>query len=84
MSKIEVKITASRPILIEADADSFGNIFSHMSDDEQVHVFRAMIEHMKPHQIQWDYIAIALEKDENRDVREGLASLLLSLSTAQE
>jgi len=79
MSKIDVKITSSRPIFIEADADSFGNIFSHMSDEEQVQVFRAMVEHMRPHQMQWDYISIALEKDENRDVRDALSALFPSL-----
>lgn len=74
--KITVRIDSSRPIFIEADADSFGQIFASMSDEEQVNVFRAMVEHMKPHPIQWDYIAIALEKDENRDVRERLSVIL--------
>jgi len=84
MSKIEVKITSSRPIFIEADADSFGNIFSHMSDAEQVQVFRSMVEHMKPHQIQWDYISISLEKDENRDVRDALSVLFPAIRYLQD
>ena len=73
MSKITVRIDSSRPVFVEADADNFGQVFAHMSDEEQVSVFRAMVEHMKPHRIQWDYIAIALEKDENRDIRDHLS-----------
>lgn len=73
MSTITVRIDSSRPIFIEADADSFGQIFAGLNDDEQVNVLRSMVEHMKPHRMQWDYIAIALEKDENRDVRDDLS-----------
>lgn len=71
--KITVRIDSSRPIFIEADANSFGQIFAGLSDEEQVNVLRSMVEHMKPHKIQWDYIAIALEKDENRQVRDDLS-----------
>ncbi|RWX78301.1 hypothetical protein EPK99_06640 [Neorhizobium lilium] len=76
MSKITVSIDSSRPIFIEADADNFGQVFANMSDEDQVNVLRAMVEHMKPHRIQWDYISIALEKDENRDVRDQLSVIL--------
>lgn len=75
MSNITVRIDSSRPIFIEADADSFGQIFAGLDDHEQVNVLRSMVEHMKPHKIQWDYIAIALEQDENRDVRDELSVL---------
>lgn len=78
MSKIEIQISASRPIFIEADADAFGQVFAGMSSDEQVAVFRAIVEHMKPHRLQWDYIAIELEQDHNRAVREELRSVLFS------
>lgn len=73
MSKIAVRIESSRPLFIEADADSFGQTFAHMSDEDQVKVFRAMVEHMKPHKIQWDYIGMALDRDENGDVRNDLS-----------
>lgn len=76
MSKVSVRIDSSRPIFIEADADNFGQVFAAMSDEDQVNVLRAMVEHMKPHQIQWDYISIALEKDENLDVRDQLSVIL--------
>lgn len=78
MGKIEIQISSSRPIFIEADADAFGQVFAGMSSDEQVAVFRAMVEHMKPHRLQWDYIAIELEQDENSDVREELRAVLFS------
>lgn len=76
MSKVSVRIDSSRPTFIEADADNFGQVFATMSDEDQVNVLRAMVEHMKPHQIQWDYISIALEKPENRDVRDRLSVIL--------
>lgn len=75
MNKIPVTIHSSRPIIVEADADSFGQIFASVSSDEQVAIFRAMVEHMKPHKIQWDYIAIELEKPENQIVWRDLAVL---------
>ncbi|WP_430256501.1 hypothetical protein [Neorhizobium sp. DAR64872/K0K18] len=76
MNKITVRIDSSRPVFIEADADSFGQVFANMNDEEQIDTLRAMVEHMKPHRIQWDYISIALEKEENRDVREQLSVIL--------
>jgi len=84
MSKIEVRITANAPIFIEADADAFGNVFSRMFDDEQVHVLRAMVDHMQIHPTQWDYIAIALEKEENHDVRDKLRYVLFPDSAAKD
>ena len=47
-----------------------------MSSDEQVAVFRSIVEHMKPHRLQWDYIAIELEQEENREVRRELHDVL--------
>ena len=73
---IEVRIDSSRPIFIKANADDFGEIFAAMNSDEQVAVFRAMVEHMKPHRLQWDYIAIELRKTENREVAEVLSECL--------
>ena len=73
--RVTVRIESSRPLFIEADADNFGKVFARMSDADQVAVLSAIVEHMKPHPIQWDYISMALDKDENRDVRTRLASL---------
>ena len=82
MSTITVRIDSSRPIFIEADADSFGQIFAGLSDEEQVNVLRSIVEHMKPHRMQWDYIAIALEKEENRDVRDDLSVIFPAVHEA--
>lgn len=78
MSKVSVSIESRYPIHMEVDTESFGKLFSGFSSDEQVAVFRAMVEHMKPHRMQWDYIAIALERDENRDVRDDLSVIFPS------
>lgn len=84
MSKIEIQISSSRPVFIEADADAFGQVFAGMSSDEQVAVFRAMVEHMKPHRLQWDYIAIELEqRDENREARKELYDVLFPADTTR-
>lgn len=80
--RIPVTIESSRPIFIEADADQFGQVFASMADNEQVHVLRAMVEAMKPHRLQWDYISIALEKDENHDVRDQLREVLFPSGAA--
>ncbi|MEI9428682.1 hypothetical protein [Mesorhizobium sp. Cs1299R1N3] len=74
--KITVGISGRFPVFIEADAAAFGQVFADMADEEQVHVFRAMIEAMKAHQMQWDHISIALEQPENRDVRDTLRNVL--------
>lgn len=76
MSKITVRVNSSCPILIEADADSFGAVFANMTDAEQVEVLRAMVEHMKPHPTQWDHIAIELERPENREIVDVLRGLV--------
>jgi hypothetical protein len=78
MGKIEIQISGSRPIFIEADADAFGQVFAGMSSDEQVAVFRSMVEHMRPHRLQWDYVAIELERPENREVYDELRTVLFS------
>lgn len=77
MNKVSVRIEASRPIFIEADADSFGQVFAHMDSADQVEVLRAMVTHMKPHPTQWDHIAIELERDENREIVSVLKGLFL-------
>ena len=82
--KITVRIDSSRPIFIEADASAFGQIFAGMNDHEQVDVLRSVVEHMKPHKMQWDYIAMAMEKDENREVRDDLSVIFPATNTMLE
>lgn len=73
---LEVSIHSHNPIYIKASADNFGKAFALMSSEEQVSVFRAMVEHMRPHRLQWDCIAIELQRGENRDIAEELSSCL--------
>jgi hypothetical protein len=82
--KITVRIDSSRPIFVEADASAFGQIFAGLNDHEQVDVLRSMVEHMKPHKMQWDYIAMALEKDENSEVRDDLSVIFPATNTMLE
>lgn len=74
--KIQVDIDSRFPVFIRADATAFGAVFAMMDDGEQVAVLRAMVEHMKPHRLQWDHISIELEKPENSDVRNELRQVL--------
>lgn len=74
--KIPINISSRFPLHIEADADMFGQLFAAMGDDEQVAVLRAMVEHMRPHRMQWDYIAIEFEKPENAEVFDEFRSVL--------
>jgi hypothetical protein len=76
MAYLKVDISSSRPLFIEADADSFGETLARMSDEDQMAVLRAIVEHMKPHRIQWDYISIKLEQPENHDIRDQLRQVL--------
>lgn len=76
MTKIRVDVSSSRPLFIEVDPDAFGAVFAAMGDDDQVAVLRAMVEHMRPHKMQWDHISIALESPGNRDIRDQLRAVL--------
>ena len=82
--KIKVDISSSRPVFIEADANSFGETFAHMADDDQLAVLRAMVEHMRPHRIQWDFIALKLEKPENQDIRDQLREVLFTVISRED
>ena len=62
MTALQVSVYANAPLFIKANPDDFGRVFALMDDADQVEVLMAMIKHMKPHQTQWDHIAIALEK----------------------
>lgn len=70
---MKVDVSTSHPILrMEVNTNDFGQLFSSMAADEQIAVLRAMVEHMKPFVIQWDYITIELEKTENATLRQTL------------
>lgn len=79
---MKVDVYTSSPILhMDVDADDFGKLFARMASDEQVAVLRAMVEHMKPHQIQWDYIQTALEYPGNDDLRLALGRIFATDDT---
>jgi len=67
---MKVDVSSSSPILrMEVSTNDFGQLFARMAADEQVEVLRAMVDHMKPHAVQWDYIAIELEDPRNVSLR---------------
>lgn len=68
--EIMVHIHSSAPMFIEASADNFGDIFANMDSQQQVAVMAEIANHMRKHPIQWDYIAIELEKVENAQTRQ--------------
>ena len=74
--KLPVEITSNYPMCIEIDADMIGAIFADMAADDQVATLAAMVEHMKPHQTQWDYISIELELPEHSELRRTLRDVL--------
>ena len=74
--KLPVEITSNYPMFIEIDADRIGAIFAEMAADDQVSTLAAMVEHMKLHQTQWDYISIELELPEHSNLRDTLREVL--------
>tara|TARA_R100001086_G_scaffold22666_1_gene10823 strand:+ start:972 stop:1205 length:234 start_codon:yes stop_codon:yes gene_type:complete len=70
---MKVDVSSSSPILrMEVNTNDFGRLFAFMAADEQVEVLRSMVDHMKPHALQWDYVAIELEEPENLSLRASL------------
>lgn len=76
MTHIPVQIDTRSPLFIEANAEDFGRIFAAMNSEDQVAVLSAIVTHMRPNPMQWDYIAIELEKPENSQIRNALASVI--------
>ena len=73
---MKVDVSSSSPILwMHVDTEDFGRLFAAMRADEQVAVLRAMVEHMRPHEIQWDYIRIELENEENAPLMRDLRNI---------
>jgi hypothetical protein len=76
MARIPVRIDSSRPIFIEADVESFGEVFAMANSQEQARILKAMFDSVRPLGCQLDYIWMELAGDEYRDTREALASLI--------
>ncbi|URC15546.1 hypothetical protein DB2_44 [Octadecabacter Antarctic DB virus 2] len=70
---MKVDVSTSHPILrMEVSTNDFGQLFARMAADEQVAVLQAMVDHMRPFPMQWDYIAIELEEGKNVSLRRSL------------
>lgn len=74
--KLPIDIYTKYPIHISCDPSAFGHIFAHSAADDQVAILRAMVEQMRPHKMQWDYIAIELEKPENAELLSALKQMV--------
>lgn len=73
---VGVEVRTNSLLWIEADPNEFGRVFAEMNSEEQVLVLAAMVEHMRPHRIQWDYISIELERPENSEILNELRGCL--------
>lgn len=67
---ISVRIDSNRPIFIEADAKSFGEVFARANSEEQAEILKAMCEGLAAFPMQEDYIAIELEREKYKKVRD--------------
>lgn len=76
---MRVEIDSRWPVSLTVDVRDFGRLFAEMNCRDQVEVFRSMIEEMEAHPLQWDYIAIDLEADENQDLRRKMGSIVQTL-----
>lgn len=61
---IRIDVDARAPVFIHLDPDNFGQVFASMNSFDQAQVLKAISEHIKPFRVQWDYIAIEMEKPE--------------------
>ena len=78
---MKVDVSSSSPILfMEVDTEDFGRLFAVMDCEQQIAVLKSMMDHMKPHPVQWDYIAIELDLPEHAETRSRLASIISSMS----
>lgn len=73
---IRVEVRTNSLLWIKTDPNEFGRIFAAMDSEEQVLVLTAMVEHMRPHRLQWDYISIELKRPENNDILNELRACL--------
>jgi len=72
MKALKVSVYTSAPLFVEASADEVGKIFASADAGEQVAILEAMVRNMLPHQIQWDYVIMELERPENKETLEAL------------
>ena len=73
---MRVQLDSRYPIDITVSVRDFGRHFVAMNSLEQVAVIRVIIEGMKEHPTQWDYIAIELENPDNADLASKIRDLV--------
>lgn len=74
-----VHIESRSPVHMSVDAADFGKLFSQMNSLEQVAVLQEVVDAMKTQPMQWDYIAIELEKPEHAELRRDLVDIIRSM-----
>ena len=81
MIAIRINVDANAPIFLHLDPDNFGSVFATMNSYDQAQVLAAIAHHMKSFTLQWDYIAIEMEKPEFAEALEVWRSMLLPQPT---
>lgn len=81
MTSVPVRIESSRPIFIEVDAQSFGDIFGRANAGEQAAILDAMMRALRQFPLQIDYVTIELIQPQ---FAETLASLRQMVSEIPE
>ena len=85
MTSMKVDVPTNSPILrMEVSVDDFGKMFSHMNSADQIAVIESMVNHMKPHATQWDFIATDLEGERHADLRRDLRDIVQSFMGLDE
>ena len=73
---LTIQVPADTAFAVRADPEWAGRYFANLCADEQAAVFAAMVRHMAPFALQWDYVAIDIGKLPNaREIRNILTML---------
>lgn len=73
---VKISIPAATRLEVDLDVDTFGKFFSDCSDHDQAAILSSMVDHMARHFLQWDYVAIEIERlSDPRRVKDVLALL---------
>lgn len=82
MNAIKINVDANAPIFLHLDPDNFGQVFANMNSFNQAQVLKSIAEHIKPFQLQWDYIAIEMEKPEFSDAASAWRDFTATIGAA--
>lgn len=73
---VRVSVYSSSPLFIDLSPEAFGKVFANMNSEDQAAVLLAMVDAMRQHPTQWDYIGIELDKPEFSAVRPALSAIM--------